>query len=781
MRMLLPFLIAMAILLGTFWAAIWESDRVSTEHAMATSVDVVQKHYRLRVAESNALMISLGRALADDEGLRQAFEARDRRALLDHAMPLFNSMNENSGIAHLYFIEPDRKCFLRVHRPDSFGDTINRGSLLEAEATGEVAAAVEYSSAGTNMLRVVTPWKHRGTVLGYIELSIELSYVMKQMQEAFDLDLILWEGKHELNEEKWRLASLGYGRLTSWGRYEHFVVRDNTMGVIPPPLVERLNRHALEEKEGKHKHSEDLVGNYKWNGHVAQVIIFPLRDLKGRALGDLAVIEDITAARANVAWAVSRIMLICGGVVTLLALFLYFLASRVENDLNARTERLKLENLERRKAETNLLAIQQELEERVEARTRELRRERTEMRLLFDLVPAMIWFKDTKNNHLRVNKFAADASNRTVEDMEGKSAAYVYPEEAAKYYEDDLIVINSKKPKLGIIEYIVVDGEPKWIQTDKVPYFDDEGNVIGILVMAQDITERRRSEKELEATQKKLLEVSRQSGMAEVATSVLHNVGNVLNSVNVATTLVSDRLKNSKATNIGKVAAMFEEHKDDLPRFLTADPRGKQLPAYFANLAKHLSDEHEQLQTELRSLQKNVEHIKDIVAMQQSYAKVYGVTEVITAVELVEDALHLNAGALVRHEIEVIREFDDVPPMAVEKHKVLQILVNLIRNAKYACDESGRSQKMVILKIQKLDDDILISIQDNGVGILEENLERIFGHGFTTRAEGHGFGLHNSALVARELGGSLEAFSEGPGKGARFTLRLPLIPPTTAV
>ena len=160
--------------------------------------------------------------------------------------------------------------------------------------------------------------------------------------------------------------------------------------------------------------------------------------------------------------------------------------------------------------------------------------------------------------------------------------------------------------------------------------------------------------------------------------------------------------------------------------------------------------------------------------MQQSYARVVGVVESLPVVDLVEDALRLNAGAMERHRVQVIREYFEVPPILVDKHKVLQILVNLIRNAKYALDDRGHSDKRLILQVGLNGNNMVkISVIDNGIGIPPQNLTRIFEHGFTTRKEGHGFGLHNGALAAKELGGALRAHSDGPGKGATFTLELP--------
>jgi PAS domain S-box-containing protein len=307
--------------------------------------------------------------------------------------------------------------------------------------------------------------------------------------------------------------------------------------------------------------------------------------------------------------------------------------------------------------------------------------------------------------------------------------------------------------------------------------YDATGKPLMAVVTINDITSRKRAAADLENAHRELLETSRLAGMAEVATGVLHNVGNVLNSVNVSATLVADKLKRSRGTNLGKVAALLQEHEAELGEFVTRDAKGRQIPSFLAALAEHLDRERAGLLAEVDQLQKNVEHIKDIVAMQQSYAKVSGVSEVIQITDLIEDALRINASGLERHHIQVARDFEEVPPIRVEKHKVLQILVNLIRNSKYACNEGGKPDKRLTVRMVKRGGGVQIEVIDNGVGIPPENLSRIFNHGFTTRKDGHGFGLHSGALAAQEMGGSLIARSDGLGRGATFTVELPSVPP----
>ena len=295
------------------------------------------------------------------------------------------------------------------------------------------------------------------------------------------------------------------------------------------------------------------------------------------------------------------------------------------------------------------------------------------------------------------------------------------------------------------------------------------------LQTARDNLEQRVEERtrELEDIHRQLVAASRRGGMAEIATNVLHNVGNVLNSVNISTNLIVESAKKSRASNLHRVVVLLQEHEHDLAAFIANDPRGKHVPVYLAELSGHLMADQQAIADELDSLRSNVEHIKEIVAMQQNYATFGGVKEMIDLVNLVEDSMRMNEGALSRHRVEVVREYENVPPMNVEKHKILQILVNIVRNAKYACDESGRTDKRLTVRVTNGDGRVRISVIDNGIGIPPENLTRIFNHGFTTRKGGHGFGLHSGALAAREMGGSLTVQSGGLGQGSTFMLELP--------
>jgi NO-binding membrane sensor protein with MHYT domain len=283
---------------------------------------------------------------------------------------------------------------------------------------------------------------------------------------------------------------------------------------------------------------------------------------------------------------------------------------------------------------------------------------------------------------------------------------------------------------------------------------------------------------ELKEAQGELLTTARQAGMAEIANNVLHNVGNVLNSVNVSAGLIGDRMRDSKTQGLAKAVQLMNEHAANLGDFFARDEKGKALPGYLNKLVATLAAEKQQIAQELDSLTKSIDHIKDIVANQQSYSGSTSVTEPVQISDLMEDALRMNTASIAPHQMTVHREFADVPLLQLDRHLVLQILINLIGNARHAMDAVPDRSNQITLRVgiaEPIDRPRLtIRVEDNGEGIAPENMTRLFAHGFTTRKNGHGFGLHSCALAAKEMLGTITAHSDGLGKGAAFTLVLPL-------
>ncbi len=287
--------------------------------------------------------------------------------------------------------------------------------------------------------------------------------------------------------------------------------------------------------------------------------------------------------------------------------------------------------------------------------------------------------------------------------------------------------------------------------------------------LSHEIGERKRLERAL-------VDSSRLAGMAEVATGILHNVGNVLNSVNISTNLVRDELaSNLHHDLLQRTADLLRTHGADAPRFLAEDPRGQRVPALLIEIAQGLALSRAHLARELASLSENVEHIKQIVAVQQNYARSGGVVQSFDPTELFQDALRVVHPSIQNHCIQIHREFPDHRPLLhIDRHLALQILVNLVQNAITAVKPRPRDDRHVTLRLVITEQRVQFVVVDNGVGIAPADRQRLFQHGFTTRKDGHGFGLHSGALAAANLGGALLVASDGLDRGATFTLELPL-------
>ena len=280
--------------------------------------------------------------------------------------------------------------------------------------------------------------------------------------------------------------------------------------------------------------------------------------------------------------------------------------------------------------------------------------------------------------------------------------------------------------------------------------------------------------RELESAQGRLVDMSRRAGMAEVASGVLHNVGNVMNSVNVGASVTREAVKALPVEGLAQAVGLLDANVERLPEYLRSDAVGRKLPEYLRKLAAALTEEKRALLSNIDQVSGHLEHMKKIIAAQQSYAKVTGLTEVCSFEEIAETALAISEAGLRGSKITIRRDYAKLPPVLVDRHQILQILVNLISNAKHSLEDTEQENRELLVAIAAVEGGARLEVRDNGLGISRENLAKIFTHGFTTKKTGHGFGLHNCANAAQQMDGSLTAYSDGVGKGASFVLRIPV-------
>lgn len=316
------------------------------------------------------------------------------------------------------------------------------------------------------------------------------------------------------------------------------------------------------------------------------------------------------------------------------------------------------------------------------------------------------------------------------------------------------------------------DGHYRWYRI--IAHFQNKKNQLSGVII--DINKDKEAEAKIKELNQRLLVTARRAGMSEIATSILHNIGNVLNSSNISLNLLKDSFTQPYHQKFLKVIGMIKEHLDDLPDYLTNDTKGKLIPEYLIAMAEMIENEYQKNTEELNSIDSDLQHIKGIVAMQQTFSGVSGVAEKIFIPELIETALQMSSNPAKDCAIEMVKQYIASPFIITDKSKLLQILVNLIQNAKDAVWKNSGNKEKQIKFIVEGDGQKRINIQvmDNGIGIPAEYLSRIFSFGFTTKKSGHGFGLHSCALSAQDMGGSLKAESKGLGEGAAFILTLPV-------
>lgn len=269
-------------------------------------------------------------------------------------------------------------------------------------------------------------------------------------------------------------------------------------------------------------------------------------------------------------------------------------------------------------------------------------------------------------------------------------------------------------------------------------------------------------------SQAELVAASRHAGMAEVATGVLHNVGNVLTSVNVSLELLRER-------TVGMPIERLVKLHDLLGKTPSLDKEKLEVTRnYVGVVAEAFAQYQRDAAKDLSGLAGHVEHIKRVVSMQNAYARVRSVVESARVPALINEAIELGCPPQRRRDIavavDIAPQLDEA--IQIDRHRVLQILVNLISNARDAV--TGRANPKIQIVVTRGGHRLAISVTDNGVGISEAQLQRVFSAGFTSKPHGHGYGLHSSALTARQLGGALGVESEGEGQGARFTLTVPI-------
>ena len=456
--------------------------------------------------------------------------------------------------------------------------------------------------------------------------------------------------------------------------------------------------------------------------------------------------------------------------------------NQMVKDLDASYTDLKKTNAELEEAQSELEDLNKHLEEKVDQRTRQLKESESKFRTLFEESADAILL-GSENSFLDCNPSMLKMMGCDSKDQFLKLS----PDQISPESQPDGFNSSEKLHNLYSLARNGGSLQVEWLnqRVDGSEFYSEivitsfplNGEQVLHMVF-RDITERKETEDKLKETQKKLVETAHSAGMAEIATGVLHNIGNILNSVNISTEEIALILKGSKLKGFLKANQIVEANADDLGAFFTTHPKGRLIPGYFNSLGEAIQDEHTQMGEEITALSDKISVMRDVISTQQSYAKATLYTEDIAVVDVVEDALKLQLASLKKQGVKIRKQYDVEPVGNVPKVKLVHVLTNLFKNGKEAMssnDEQNRPQYMDIAIKQPDKNTVEVRVSDNGCGIKQDNLDKIFNHGFTTKSDGHGFGLHTCANFMTEMGGSLSAESEGPGHGSVFIVRFPLI------
>jgi PAS domain S-box-containing protein len=392
---------------------------------------------------------------------------------------------------------------------------------------------------------------------------------------------------------------------------------------------------------------------------------------------------------------------------------------------------------------------------------------------LINSIPDFIYIKDNQSHFIVANqKLATVMHFDSPEDLVGKTDMDFYPKEMAeKFYHDEQEIIRSKKPLINCIESgFDENGNIIQLSTTKIPISNNEQEVIAIIGIGRDVTELKLAEEKIRERE---VQLANESGKTEVIVDILHNIGNVLNSINVSALKINEQIEDSKLSRLTDTLKLISDNQNNLGDYLQNDEKGRLIPDYLQKLAERLKQEQELVLQETLQLQKRLEVINHILELQQDVNRSTLYTKEERLEDMVKAALDILHSKIEHRGISIHLNLDQEINIVCIRSKIIHVFVNLIKNALESIVEKKMDGGLIEIAACQNDDAISIKISDNGVGIEPSNIKTIFNHGFTTKPTGYGFGLHSCANSVQELRGTIYAESKGKNKGCSFVINLP--------
>ncbi len=658
------------------------------------------------IEEQSRAMASLQAIFLKKTELRNWLKTRDRERLLAEYHPLFSQLHKTYKITHFYFQGPDRINILRVHKPGKYNDLISRFTTLQAERTGKVAWGIELGSLGTFTLRVVQPVLDNGTIIGYIELGKEIEDIMTSIQHQLNVELVVTIRKDVLVRNNWESGMKMLARNSDWDHFEKEVLIYTTSSELPREALKYINKSDYTSSIPKTMQDSD--------GGICHFLATPISDASGKEVGNLVIINDINEKKK----AQTRIIILvnAGALLLISGLFVILLILLRRTDRNICEQQAELAS-----ASAN-------------------------MNTLLSAIPAFVYFKDINLNYITVNKALADIVGTVPEEIKGKNDFDFFPKEEAKAYRaDDQKVIKTGQPLMNREKSVTNNNNTTlWIETNKRPIFDNKGEVVGIVGMTMNISDRKKAEEEiLKANRQLEKETSRANKMAEEAKIASRAKSEFLANM-------SHEIRTPMNGVIGMTELLLDtDLTDDQRRFAeTITVSGESLLGLINDILDFSKVEAGKL---------DIEEIEfDLRTMMDDFAATM-------VFQTEEKGLEFICST----SPEVPAFFKGDPG------RLKQIITNLTGNA---VKFTERGEVVVSCRLEeKMQDScrLLFSIRDTGVGIPKEKQSNLFdkftqADSSTTREYGGtGLGLAISKQLSNLMGGEIGMKSEA-GKGSTF-------------
>ena len=487
-RILIPIIISFVLLLLAFALGMFLFQTRVNDIQAKQRMESLGLLFSQSVSNDILLLSSMIDFLQQDQTLASYWEKRDREGLLRHVRPIFKNLKSRYRVTHFYFIDPHGVCELRVHKPESFGDVIDRVTFKQAKESGQTAAGIELGPYGTFALRVVRPWVVNGQLIGYLELGEEIDHLTEHVARALDVDIIIAISKKFVQRDGWEKGLLISGRNSNWEDIRDYVIVDNVGSKGLDVFVNQLLDSS--ETSGTHARSVDLKGVYY------RVVLLPLLDVANRHVGRILAFKNVTEVENALRVLTTAVIGLGLALGFCLTVFFYFFIGRIQHSLITRRQALELEMDERAKSQRSL---QNNLEF---------------LSTLIDTIPSPIFYVDREGVYLGCNRaFSQEVIGQSKNRIIGRRIQGILDkiseEQATIYHDKDLELIAQRGSRQYEAEITLSDGQLRYFIFNKAAYMDAQGSVAGVVCVMLDMTEQKLAERAISRAREETEESNR--------------------------------------------------------------------------------------------------------------------------------------------------------------------------------------------------------------------------------------------------------------------------------